>query len=297
MLKMFNTVMATDGNLAQSEAVEKSGALGQEFLLSLGLWGIAVLVFISSFLFARVIQRFIGYRLGNKYKYSLHQEVLLLIERAVYFIVILVGFFVGLSVARVDIEWVLGALGLGLGFAFKDLLANIIAGVVILTQKKFKLEDRIQIENISGKIQAIDIRTTEVLDFDGNDHIIPNSKMLTDVVKNYTSKEFRRIYFDVGISYDTPTRVAIEAASKALKAHPDVMPDPAPDVIATEFGESAITLRVRFWIESQANFPVIRSEVIQLLKQSFDASDITIPFPIRTVNLDKKDENILKLIK
>lgn len=288
---------ASQGALMAQESIQQGSSLWHEWLLSVGLWGVAMVVFISSFLVARIIQKFISYRLGNKYKYTLHQEVLLLIERTVYFIVILVGFFVGLSVAKVDIQWVLGALSLGLGFAFKDLLANIIAGVVILTQKKFKLDDRVQIGDISGKIRAIDIRTTEVLDYDGNDHIIPNSKMLTDVVKNYTSKELRRISFDVGIHYDTPIKVAIEAGEKALKAHPNVMPDPKPDIIAVEFGESAITLRARFWIESFGNLPLIQSEVIQLLKQSFDASNITIPFPIRTLNLDAKDENILKLVR
>jgi small conductance mechanosensitive channel len=293
---MIGSALASDGNLSQMATVERGSALGQEFFLSIGLWGLAIFIFVSSFLFARIFQKFIAYRLGNKYKYTLHQEVLLLIERTVYFIVILVGFFVGLSVARVDIQWVLGALSLGLGFAFKDLLANVIAGVVILTQKKFKLDDCVQIGDISGKISSINIRTTEVLDYDGNDHIIPNSKMLTDVVKNYTSKELRRISFDVGIHYDTPIKSAIEAAEKALKAHPQVMPDPKPDIIAVEFGESAIILRVRFWIESFGNFPVIQSEVIQLLKQSFDASHIKIPFPIRTLTLDSHDQNILGLV-
>jgi len=280
---------------AAKKIVEEDTISGlRDVFASLGLWGIAFLVFIIFIFIGIVLKKLVGVGMNRRYKYSMQQELIILTERVVLFMIILIGFMIALSIAQVEIGWVLGPISMGLGFAFKDVLANIIAGVVILTQKKFKIGDMIRIEDRIGKIEVIDMRTTEIRALDGTNLIIPNSDLLTNVVRNYTANSFRRISFEVGVHYSTPLDKSIELTRAVTQNHPGVVADPSVAVIATNFGDSAITLEVRFWIESTDNWVLIRSQVIQKVKIAFDSAGIVIPFPIRTLSLDEYDKNILK---
>ncbi len=259
-------------------------------------WIAAILVFVLSFFLARFVKKLVVYRVTSRSRYDVHQEMIILIDRAVYVGVLFLGLLISFRIIGINIASILGFLGLGLGFAFKDLLANFIAGVVILTQKKFMIGDTIEVNSIFGKIIEIESRTTQIQGFDGTIHIVPNSDMLTSVVRNTTKNSFRRISFAVGIHYSTPLREAIELTLKTVEAHPDVVVKPKTNVLVTEFGDSAITLEVRFWIESTSPWPIIQSEVMQALKLAYDKAGIEIPFPIRTLTLDSFDKNLFKAL-
>ena len=268
---------------------EKLGILG-----SILQWSSVILVFIVSIVLAFVIAKFVAARVRKKNKYQVHQEVLLLVERSVFFGVLVVIVSIALSMLGVDLTWILGPLSVGLGFALKDVLGNVIAGVVILTQQKFKIGDVIKVQDHFGKIVNIDMRTTDVQTFDGVNLVVPNYDMLTNVVQNYTANTFRRLRVEVGVHYATDLQLAIDTATKAVQANQNVVSDPAVEVIAREFGPSAILLEVRFWVESTHRWWQVQSESIQMIKMAFDKAGITIPFPIRTLSLDSHDQNLLK---
>lgn len=257
-------------------------------------WSGLLFAFALSIVLAFFVAKYVASRVRKKNKYQVHQEVLLLIERSVFFGVIVVCASIALALLGVDLTWVLGPLSVGLGFALKDVLGNIIAGVVILSQQKFKIGDIIRMGEHFGKIVNIDMRTTDVQTFDGLNLVIPNYDMLTNVIKNYTSNTFRRITVEVGVHYSTNLAMAIETATNAVKSNKLVVSEPNPEVIAREFSDSAILLEVRFWIESTHRWWQIQSEVIQQVKSAFDQVGITIPFPIRTISLDSHDQNLLK---
>jgi len=257
-------------------------------------WSSALFVFVVSIVLAYILAKFVVRRIRKRNKYQVHKEVLLLIERSIFFGFIIVFASIALALLGVDLTWILGPLSVGLGFALKDFLGNIIAGVVILTQQKFKIDDIIKVGEHFGRITNIDMRTTDIQTFDGLSLVVPNFEMLTNVIKNYTANSFRRITVQVGVHYATDLSVAIETATKAVKANKLVVSEPAPEVIAKEFGSSAIVLEVRFWIESTHRWWQIQSQVIQNIKMAFDQVGITIPFPIRTLSLDSHDQNLLK---
>jgi small conductance mechanosensitive channel len=269
--------------------LEKLGVFGEIIR-----WGIATFIFVSFIFLGFFIAKLTARRFQRKNQYTAHKEVVLLVERATYFTIVILGGVIAFATVGIDLTWVLGPVGVGLGFAFKDLFGNIIAGMVILTQQKFKINDIIKINEKFGRISNIEMRTTEVLGFDGTSLIIPNADMLTNVVQNYTANNYRRLSFEVGVHYSTPLPYAIETALKGVKTHSLVVEDPLPEVVATGFGESSITLEVRFWIESTTRFWVVYSEVMQAVKKEFDAAGITIPFPIRTLSLDPYDKNLLQ---
>ena len=250
----------------------------------------AVVVFVLSIWFARFMTRVILARFTSRAADEINEEVLILLERTIYSIIVVLGGLAALQIMGInDIMQIVGFFGLGLGFAFKDLLATFIAGVVILTQKKFKLGDVVQVADQLGTITQIESRTTQLRTFNGTELIIPNADMLTSVVQNYTVNSFRRITFDVGVHYNDDLKKCVETARNAAAAHPAVVREPATDVIVTSFDDSAINLTVRFWVESVDNWWMIKSEIIQAVKLAFDAEGITIPFPIRTLALDSYD--------
>lgn len=276
-------------NVEEPSMLEKLGVFGEIIR-----WGLATFIFVAFIFLGFLLGKLVARRFQAKNKYTAHKEVVLLIERATYFTIVILGGVIAFATVGINLTWVLGPIGVGLGFAFKDLFGNIIAGMVILTQQKFKINDIIKINGQFGRISNIEMRTTDILAFDGTNLIIPNADMLTNVVQNYTANTYRRLAFEVGVHYSTPLPYAIETALKAIKTYDAVVTDPAPEVIATGFGDSSITLEVRFWIHSTDRFWTVYSEVMQAVKKEFDAAGITIPFPIRTLSLDPYDKNLLQ---
>lgn len=289
----FNLILALPV-LAQYKVEEPS------FLEKLGVfgeiikWGIATFIFVIFIFLGFFTAKIVARRFQKRNKYTAHKEVVLLVERATYFTIIILGGVIAFATVGVDLTWVLGPIGVGLGFAFKDLFGNIIAGMVLLTQHKFKINDVIRINGQLGRITNIEMRTTDVQAFDGTNLIVPNADMLTNVVQNFTANTYRRISIEVGVHYSTPLPYAIETAMKAMQTHSSVVDDPTPEVLTTSFGESAVNLEVRFWIESTTRWWTVKSEIVQAIKNEFDKAGITIPFPITTLSLDPYDKNLLQ---
>ena len=200
------------------------------FFTAIPFWIAAGVVIFASFFLANVIKKIVIFRLSKR---DLHREVLILIERMVYTGIVILGLLIAFQIVGIDLAIILGFIGLGVGFALKDLLANFFAGIMILTQKKFKIGDVVEVSGQLGKIVDIDSRVTQVKGLDGTDPIIPNATMITAVVQNFTSNPFRRIALEVGVHYDTPLKKAVDLTLASIKKNQGVMPDPAPAVLAT----------------------------------------------------------------
>lgn len=295
MMNLFPTAYAASA--AQTTKDQTTGGVNDlfsEMWHMLPYWIAGIIVVIVAVLAAGMVKRIVLFRLSRK---DLHQEVLILVGRATYTGIILLGIAIAFGLIGLNISSLVAFLGVGIGFALKDLLSNFIAGVMILTQKKFKIGDVVKVGDDIGKITEIESRTTQIRSFDGTDLVIPNARMISAVVENFTSNAFRRITVNVGVHYDTPLQDSIQTAISSVKKNEKVVPDPAVSVIATEFGDSAITLAVRFWVESLASWLDVKSEVIQQIKLDFDAKGIEIPFPIRTITLDDNDQKLMQALK
>jgi small conductance mechanosensitive channel len=274
-----------------SNAAEESTGLLANIMGMIPLIISAIAVLIVSFILAKFIKGIVMLRLSKK---DLNREVLILVGRMTTYGIVFLGLLAATQIVGLNFGSLIAFLGVGIGFALKDLLSNFIAGIMILTQKKFKIGDAIKTGDIVGKIIEIETRTTQIKSFDGTLLIIPNAQMVNAVVENFSANEMRRIKFDVGVGYNTPLQESIQLAIASVKKHQKIMPEPGTNVVATEFGDSAINLCVFFWVESDAPWVQIKSEVIQQLKIDFDAADIEIPFPIRTIALESNDDNLMQ---
>jgi len=180
-----------------------------------------------------------------------------------------------------------GALGLGLGFGLQKVISNLVSGVIILLDKSIKPGDVIEIEGTIGWINSLRTRYISVITRDRKEILIPNEDFVTNKVINWSfTDRVVRIKADVGVSYSTDVHEAIRICSEAAKGIPRVLKDPAPTCLLMGFGDSAIDLQVRFWIDdAPQGVSNIRSEVLLAVWQAFRDNDIEIPFPQRDLHI------------
>jgi len=280
---------------AAEEEAESSYLL--DFFGTFILWIVAIGVFVLFIILAAIIKNIVVNRVMAREKYEVHEEIVVLLGRAVYFSVILTGAVVAFHIVGINFGAILGFLAVGIGFAFKDLLANIIAGVVILTQKKLKIGDLIKINDRIGKITEIDVRTTYLKSLDGTLLVIPNAQLLANIIQNFTANEFRRVSLQVGVHYDTPLEKIISLTLASVKKNESVLQDPETQVLAKEFSDSSIMLEIWFWVESATNWPNVQSELIQQINSDYKKAGVVIPYPIRALTVDGFDRRLTETLR
>lgn len=197
--------------------------------------------------------------------------------------VIFLGFLVVITIALpsmrpVDIFASLGIGSVALGFAFKDILQNWIAGFFILVRRPFHRGDQIKIGDIEGTVQAVETRATLVKTYSGRLVIIPNSDIYTRSVTVHTAYENRRVEITVPLGLDVDIDEAMRVFRDAVLSVEGVLEEPPPDVLPWEFSENNINIRVRWWTKSQRSYEVhTRAAVVLAIKNASDQAGIAIP--------------------
>jgi small-conductance mechanosensitive channel len=190
---------------------------------------------------------------------------------------------VGFSLDRVTI--LLGALGVGLGFGFQNVVNNFVSGVILLFERPIRVGDRIQLDDLVGDVTRIGMRASRVRTLDGIDLIVPNADFISSRVANWTLADHsRRVSLPVGVAYGTPPRRVIELLEQVARAHPEVLPVPEPEVLFRGFGESSLDFELRVWAESHLLFRV-QSDLAVATYDALEQAGITIPFPQRDLHL------------
>ena len=185
------------------------------------------------------------------------------------------------SVRPVDVLTGAGVLTIAVGFAFQDILQNLLAGVLLLFREPFKGGDQIEVGEVVGTVEEINIRETVVTTFDGRRVLIPNAMVYTDVIRVQTAKRHIRASFVVGIAYEADMEEARRVAVEAMRSVDGVAAQPPPEVLYTEIGDSTLDLEVLFWCDAhelEMRRTVARG--IEAVKRRFDQHGIEIPCPI-----------------
>jgi small conductance mechanosensitive channel len=178
----------------------------------------------------------------------------------------------------------LGILGFTVGFALQDVMKNFAAGVILLIQQPFHVDETIGVAGFDGQILEIDLRATEMRALDGRIVSIPNADVLANPIVNYTRASRRRIELPVGVGYNTDTETARKVVLDAIQNVPGFMAEPAPIVGFSTFGDSALQLDTYFWIDTSKTNPLAaKDSAFILIKAALDKAGINIPFPIRTM--------------
>lgn len=178
-----------------------------------------------------------------------------------------------------------GILGIALGFAVQDLVANLISGSIMAVRRPFRVGDLIETNDYTAVVKTVDLRETHFTLLTGEALTIPNNQIFSNPIINRTRVSRRRIDLEVGVAYGDDLKAARTAMLDALHDLPGQTAD-EPEVYFTGFGGSSIDAVARFWVNttSQAKWLNARSEAIIGIKSSLDEAGITIPFPIRTLD-------------
>ncbi|MCB9046588.1 MAG: mechanosensitive ion channel [Chitinophagales bacterium] len=270
---------------------EKLSSWVVEFIKMLPNLVLAAFVFVVGLFLARILKR-VSRKLIAKISGQL--TINNLFASFIHVLFIGVTIFVTLSILKLEkaVTSILagaGIIGLALAFAFQDIAANFISGVFITFRRPIHIGDIVKLADYMGKIQDINLRDTVLLTFQGQKVIIPNKDVFQNAIENYTMLGKRRMDLTVGISYgddlEKVKRIVLEAVQKV-----SVRTDDEITFFYNEFGDSSINFEVRIWINNpeQPIWLQGRSEAIMLIKRAFDENDITIPFPIRTLDFGIK---------
>ena len=212
-------------------------------------------------------------------------------RRVVRTLVTGIGVLVALEI--LDATAVVGALlgvagiaGIALGFAFRNIVENYLAGVLLSARNPFGIGDTVQVGEFTGKVVRLTSRDTVLMTPDGNHLRIPNSVIITSAMTNFSRNPLRRFDFQVGVSVDLDLVAARDLGVRTLGRMRGVLSNPGPQGLITDLGDSTVQLRFLAWIDQRdSDYRKARSEGIRLVKSAFDEAGFEMPEPIYRVHL------------
>jgi small conductance mechanosensitive channel len=202
----------------------------------------------------------------------------------VRWVIIILGFLLGAtiiipSLKPGDLIAGLGVSSVAIGFAFKDILQNWLAGLLILFRQPFETNDQIEVNGYEGTVERIETRATIIRTYDGQRVVIPNSDIYTNSVLVKTAHEKRRSQYDVGIGYGDGIEEACEVIRKAVAGVAEVEQEPGVEALPWDLAASWVTIRVRWWTHSRrADVVKVHARVIQAVKNALDQAHIDMPY-------------------
>lgn len=209
------------------------------------------------------------------------------------YLIITVGLLIAFN--QVGIGWgkaqfVVAALGVGLGFGLQEIVANFVSGVIILFERPIRIGDAVTVNDLSGIVARIQIRATTIIDWDNREILVPNKSFITSNVTNWTLTDpVTRIVFPVGVAYGSDAAQVHAIISKVIEDHPLVLDQPAPSVFFAGFGDSSLDFEVRAFVKDvQQRFPT-RHALHLALEKALREAGIEIPFPQRDLHLRSSD--------
>ena len=249
---------------------------------------LALLVFVLFFWIAERLSAWLKQFINGRGRSKNAATVIALITR---WGLVVLGVLVALSIALPsfkanDLIQVLGISSVAIGFAFRDIFQNFLAGLIILLTDAFEIGDQIIVENegLEGTVTDIQTRATTIATYDDREILIPNATLFTNAVTINTATEKLRSEQVVGISYDSDIDTACALIEEAVKQIDGVLAVPPPDVLVDDLAGSSVNLKARWWTDARrSNVIETKSAVVRKIKYTLDDNHIEIPFPIRTL--------------
>jgi len=242
----------------------------------------AIIILAAGFILARVVCRLLGAWLERR---DMEPPVRMLLKRVTWLLIMALFFMVALGTMGIAVGPLIALMsvaGVGVGLAMQGVLGNLVAGLVIIFTKPFRVGEYIAVSGNYGQVNVIELFSTTLLHPDKSRVIIPNRRIVGEVLHNYGTIQQHDI--KVGVAYQTNLPQAIETLQRLLAANSKVLKDPAPVVAVNSFGESSIELAVKPW-SKLSEFGPAAGEIKLAIADAFRTSGIEIPFPQREVRV------------
>ncbi len=185
-----------------------------------------------------------------------------------------------------SVQWLVAAMGVGLGFGLQEVFANFVCGIIILLERPIRVGDLVTVNGTTGFVTRMQLRATMIMDYDRRELIVPNKKFITDDVINWTlTDSVTRIVVPVGIAYGSDTMLAQNSLLKVAREHPMVLSEPRPEVIFSKFGDSCLDFELRVHIPNRDHYPEIVHQLHMAIDREFRDQHIEIAFPQQDVHV------------
>lgn len=247
----------------------------------------ALIVFILFWVFGQFSKRFVK-RVTRHRKNS--RNLGLVLGRLTQGLLIILGLFLALSIVIPsfepgDLVQLLGVSSVAIGFAFRDILQNFLAGILILLTEPFEIEDQIVFKGFEGTVENIQTRATTIRTYDGRRIVIPNAELFTNSVTVNTAFEQRRHEYDIGIGYGDDINKAKGLILEAVGSLDGVLAEPPPEALVVELADSTVNIRVRWWVSPprRADEMASRDRVLAVLNDKLVSNGIDLPFPTQQI--------------
>lgn len=241
-------------------------------VLLLGLW----LARLALKVFARVLQRLDVDPMLADFLRNLASGALV--------VVVVVGALDQAGVPMGSILAALGAAGLAIALALRDSLSNLAAGVMLILLKPFRAGDLIGIGGQTGKVESLRLMHTVLLTPDNCELVLPNNRVASEAILNYTARATRRIDLVVGIAYRDDVGRAFAVVREVLAREARVLREPAPQLLVDKLAESSVDLAIRPWVAT-GDYLEVRANLLRGLKEALAAAGIDVPFPQRELRV------------
>jgi len=206
------------------------------------------------------------------------------------YVIIGVGIVSALSALGLQwskLQWLIAALGIGIGFGLQEIVADFISGLIILFERPIRVGDIVTVGDNVGEVSKIRIRATTIRDRDGKELLVPNKEFTTGHLLNWSlSDTHMRISIPVGVAYGSDVEQALKMLGDIVADHPSVLKEPEPRVIFENFGDNALELSARCFLGEYRGWQEIATKLRREIYKRFTEAGIVIAFPQRDVHFD-----------
>ncbi len=185
-----------------------------------------------------------------------------------------------------EVQWLVAAISVGLGFGLQEIFANMVSGIILLFERPIRVGDTVTVGDVTGKVSRIQIRATTLTDWDQRELVVPNKIFITDKLINWTLTDpVTRVVIPVRIAYGSDEELALRIFKQVIEESPLVLGDPEPSVFFIGFGESSLDFTLRVFVRDMDDRLPVTDDIHRRIRRAFKANNIKIPFPQRDLNI------------
>lgn len=220
------------------------------------------------------------------------------ISLVIRYMIIAFGIVLALSSLGIDLgkfNLMAGALGLGIGFGLQTVVSNFISGLILVFERPIHVGDTVEVNNLLGTVNRIGVRSSSVITFDGAEVVVPNNNLIANDLINWTlSDSIKRVEILIGAKYGSDPNQILKILMDAAMESKDTLKTPAPQALFSEFGDSSLNFKLRFWVHYEVGLQA-KSDISIAVYNMFAKHGIEIPFPQQDVYIKDMPSGIKKI--
>ena len=236
---------------------------------------------------SRLLQRVLRVQIFSRLR--IDEGIQYTLIRISHYAIMIIGAVVAFQFIGIDLTGlaiIVGFLSVGIGFGLQNITSNFVAGLILLFERPIKVGDRVMVGDQEGDVVEIKMRSTTIRTLNNIAVIVPNSEFVSSRLENWSYGDQKlRVDIDVGVSYGSDLETVMHSLREVAAEHPEVLKNPAPDVLHRGFGDSAWNMRLRVWLEHPRRHPEVHSDINCAIVRKFQQRGVEIPFPQRDLHV------------